>query len=476
MEHIDIWKLDENLYTSQLIDELKMSSKKTTKLLDLNKTEFTILEKYVYDIALFHFQRLNVDINKHCIEFWCKTKFDTHNLHLDCDEFLKKQSCQYVHPLLSCVTYLNDNSCPTIITNVDLESYKYKEFEKQTSIFLSTPKRNKQITFDGSFYHGSTTLTDNSDLDDRFIIAINLWNKKPTNVDYYFPDTNNERITFNKNEPIVNICEDKNIHTINVSNKIINYNLFENILYNHDVKSCHQFNELIKSFECENTNTNTNITSFKFVLDKTIEKKELDIQLKNKYGDIMDDINEIMNDEIKLKYNRFLQRFQYTKIYTPDICHFIINECEKYATNNGGWTTKRHHKYPTTDLPVEKIPSIFGLILETLKTITQKIKSSYGLKDNMMIDIIDIFVVKYKDDAQNQLEMHHDGSFLSFNILLSDTNDFEGGGTYFDDGLTSHLEQGDILIHSSRIKHAGLPIVKGTRYLLVGFININLIA
>jgi predicted 2-oxoglutarate/Fe(II)-dependent dioxygenase YbiX len=70
--------------------------------------------------------------------------------------------------------------------------------------------------------------------------------------------------------------------------------------------------------------------------------------------------------------------------------------------------------------------------------------------------------------------MHHDGSFLSFNVLLSDTSDFEGGGTYFDDGLTSHLEQGDILIHSSRIKHSGLSITKGTRYLLVGFLNLDI--
>jgi predicted 2-oxoglutarate/Fe(II)-dependent dioxygenase YbiX len=70
--------------------------------------------------------------------------------------------------------------------------------------------------------------------------------------------------------------------------------------------------------------------------------------------------------------------------------------------------------------------------------------------------------------------MHRDGSFLSFNILLSHAADFEGGGTYFDDGLTAYLEQGDILIHSSKIKHAGLPITKGTRYLLVGFLNLDL--
>ena len=109
----------------------------------------------------------------------------------------------------------------------------------------------------------------------------------------------------------------------------------------------------------------------------------------------MDDINEIMNETIKLKYNRFLQRFHYTKVYTPDICKYIINESEKYATNNGGWTTKRHDKYPTTDLPVDKIPSIFGLVLETMNTIVKKVKKSYGLNDEMMINIKDLFVVKY---------------------------------------------------------------------------------
>jgi predicted 2-oxoglutarate/Fe(II)-dependent dioxygenase YbiX len=90
----------------------------------------------------------------------------------------------------------------------------------------------------------------------------------------------------------------------------------------------------------------------------------------------------------------------------------------------------------------------------------------------MKLNVKDLFVVKYKENAQNYLDMHQDGSFLSFNILLSDPIEFEGGGTYFDDGLTAHLEQGDILIHSSRVKHSGLPIVKGTRYLLVGFLDI----
>ena len=81
--------------------------------------------------------------------------------------------------------------------------------------------------------------------------------------------------------------------------------------------------------------------------------------------------------------------------------------------------------------------------------------------------------MKYSYDAQNQLDMHCDGSFISFGILLSDTNDFEGGGTHFDDDLRINLDQGDILIHSGLIKHSGLRITRGTRYVLVGFVNIT---
>jgi hypothetical protein len=470
MNEINIWNANYSFENEEMLKEIDANFHISTKLLDLSKPEFNLFEKFVYDTAMFHFKRLNIDVTKsqYYVEFWCKNKFDTHALHLDCDEYQKKTHLNYIYPLLSCVTYLNDNPCPTIITNVDLEKYKYKEFETQTELFLSMPKCNKQITFDGRFYHGSTLLSDDEKDKEisRYIIAINLWNKKPTNVDYYLVEGNQQ--LFLKEDTIATIeNNENNIQTINVCKKTINYNLYEDLLYIKNEKVCYPFGKLIKDI-----NTNENPNTYKFVLDTTIEQKQLETKLKNKYGDVMDDVNEIMDEKIKLKYNRFLQRFHYTKVYTPDICRFIINESEKYAQNNGGWTTKRHHNYPTTDLPVEKITSIFGLVLETMNTILNKVSKSYGLHENMKINITDLFVVKYKDDAQNHLEMHCDGSFLSFNILLSDKNDFEGGGTYFDDGLTAHLEQGDIFIHSSRIKHAGLPITKGTRYLLVGFLNI----
>jgi hypothetical protein len=474
----EIWKTNSN-YETKIIEHINANSFQTTKLLDLNKESYSLFEKFVYDTALHHFKRLNIDItkpdNEYYVEFWSKNKFETNKLHLDCDEYEKKTNFNYIYPIMSCLTYFNENPSPTIITNIDLDSYKYKEFENQTTIVLSMPKTNKQITFDGKYYHGSTCIMPIKN-DDRYIIAINLWNKKPKNVEYFTNKNEESKQMYKKEEQIFTIekQEDK-ITTINVTKSVINYDFFQDILYNNKTDLCYRFNKLIENVsEDVSENVNEPNTTFKIVLDTTIEKKELDSKLKNKYGDVMDDINEIMNETIKLKYNRFLQRFCYNKIYTPDMCKFIINECEKYAVNNGGWTLKRHDNYPTTDLPVEKIQSIFGLVLETMNAVSSKVKKSYCLNENFKINIKDLFVVKYKDNAQNHLELHCDGSFLSFNILLSDKNDFEGGGTYFDDGLTAHLEQGDILIHSSRIKHAGLPVTKGTRYLLVGFLNINI--
>jgi len=477
--NVNVWTMQDtndveyNELIKTYISENKWLSK--THLLDLSKTKYTLIEKYVYDIAMFHFKRLDIEVSdKHFVEFWCKDKFSTYDLHVDCDELLKRRNV-YEYPMLSCVTYLNDNpDCPTIITNVDLNCYKYKEFENQTELLLSFPVKNKQITFDGKYYHGCTVINDESVVKDRYIIAINLWNKKPMNVDYFTP-TNNTETIFDTTDNIKILEINKRIiKSIKVSEDIINYDLFNDILYKNPtfkldfcprMDTCFRFQEYIQ--------TNGEHDTFKFILDKSINEKKKEVELKNKYGDIMDDIVEIQDKTIDLKYNRFLQRFTYSKVYSPDMCRFIINESENYAKNNGGWTTKRHIKYPTTDLPVEKIPSIFGLIIESMNTVLNKVKMSYGLHEDMTINIKDLFVVKYSHDAQNSLEMHTDGSFLSFSVLLNDKNEFEGGGTYFDDGLTCSLDQGDLSIHSSLIKHSGLPVTKGTRYLLVGFLDID---
>jgi hypothetical protein len=305
------------------------------------------------------------------------------------------------------------------------------------------------------------------------MLAINLWDRKPKNISYHdnkilvnnLINSKNNYDIFNK--IINNISLMNNSFTsIEVSNKIINFDFFEQLLYNREQYLFLKFGEFISLNDIEH--------SFQIIRNNDYDKNKIQQELKTKYGNIIDDINAIMDENNVIRYNRFLQRFQYPKIFTHDICKWIINESENYAHSSGGWTKNRHNNYPTTDLPIDNIKSIFPFMIETFRTISIKIKNSYNLSDDIKINFVDVFVVKYKFNEQNYLEIHKDGSFLSFNILLSNPNDFDGGGTYFDDGLIMKPDQGDLIIHSSKIKHSGLPITKGTRYLLVGFINLNL--
>ena len=87
----------------------------------------------------------------------------------------------------------------------------------------------------------------------------------------------------------------------------------------------------------------------------------------------------------------------------------------------------------------------------------------------------DAFIVRYTQGKQPSLGEHVDGHHVSFNIALSDPDDYEGGGTSFaprwrgDEDVTIRISQGSVLCHPARVLHSGAETKNGTRYLLVGF-------
>jgi len=81
-------------------------------------------------------------------------------------------------------------------------------------------------------------------------------------------------------------------------------------------------------------------------------------------------------------------------------------------------------------------------------------------------------LVKYDGKAKGT-EMHTDNSeyiYITLNVVLSDDNDFTGGGTYIEAiDETIHLKQGEMLIHLGDLEHAGRDIHSGVRSLLICF-------
>ncbi|MDH7444316.1 2OG-Fe(II) oxygenase [Aquimarina sp. 2201CG14-23] len=79
----------------------------------------------------------------------------------------------------------------------------------------------------------------------------------------------------------------------------------------------------------------------------------------------------------------------------------------------------------------------------------------------------------YKYEEGQRFKMHRDGSykrnekecsFFSFLIYLND--DFEGGETYFEEGVTIMPKLGEALLFHHPLRHEGKPIVSGTKYVL----------
>ena len=209
---------DEEIYIKKLINICNM---KKTFLLNTNKNDFNILEKIVFELAMFHFNRLgiNYDPELHYVEFWTKkeiiTKQKIHNFHSDKDEkYLRKKNI-LLNPLLSTVTYLTDSFFPTIITNIPEKNENLNNVIDK-SILLSFPNKLKHISFDGKYLHGVANVSKN--IPDEFklekkprqTIMFNIWDIKPFDIEYNNDLENDEKYVLDTK--IINSLVEKNLN------------------------------------------------------------------------------------------------------------------------------------------------------------------------------------------------------------------------------------------------------------------------
>lgn len=476
----NIWKIDcQDSDYEILVNSIQNNFKKQLYVLDINKTSFDIVEKYVYDIAKSHFDRLGIDISTKYVEFWYKSHVNIskdlisgiNNFHIDCDEVERKCNNIFFKPLLSCVSYFNTCDFPTLITQVNNDEYKFKKFENKNEIQLIFPEERKQITFVGTNFHGVLNISNldaNTEIK-RLMFAINLWDRIPTDICLYKNQNKNENI-YQKEPKIFGVINNENqFATINNKKKQFDFNFYETMLY--DKYNFVLNADIIKAIR-EYTGSEKNFIIADIIENKESQNVDSKTAIFDKLNSQIQKINNITEDTLDIFYNRFIQRFIYNNVFSKSVCEWLIYESEEYAKKNNGWTTHRHAKYPTTDIPLENITNIFNFCLYSFNDFFKKIQNSYCLPDYVNFNIIDLFIVKYDYEMQNSLELHHDGSFLSLNILLNDPSEFEGGGTYFNDGITVFSKQGDLIVHSGKVKHSGLPISKGKRYVLVAFVNI----
>ena len=183
-------------------------------------------------------------------------------------------------------------------------------------------------------------------------------------------------------------------------------------------------------------------------------------------------------------------------ILSQDECHSIVQDAERFASKSkSGWGTHRHVDHATTDLAVKNVPALAWLTTKIEQTLFPEFEQLFHLKRKSLF-IEDMFVAKYeyedeeeeeeeeeeddkgghrKEKKQTGLGEHEDGSLWSFVLPLNECCEFDGGGTQF-----VHLEehrqlhrppQGMCVMFSGKNRHKGVPITRGVRYILAGFLG-----
>jgi len=200
--------------------------------LDLEKKEYTIFEKLIYDIAAFHFNRLGLDINDrgYFVECWTHYRFcSNYSLHIDVDEPEYKKNKQLFLPFLTTLTYFNNIKNPTMILNVTEDQYSKNEYQNCDTYF-SFPKMLKHVAFEGNkYYHGAINyFGDTEGKNDRYILGMNLWKRPLAFVEKYnFNIYNNHDFRFkqlfyiNKHYSIFMFKQCDEIKTIKVNHTIM---------------------------------------------------------------------------------------------------------------------------------------------------------------------------------------------------------------------------------------------------------------
>jgi len=173
-------------------------------------------------------------------------------------------------------------------------------------------------------------------------------------------------------------------------------------------------------------------------------------------------------------------------LISPETCDQIrmmadnhTREIYKSGASTETWRTL--YTYTKMDLPVVEVKDMVkkytDQILHDVKKIVGEIFGGSMKKEAMKLRPRSwkephLLLYQRLDNRPDHLgiEMHYDGCDITWSAMMSRSDEYEGGGTYFRClKKTVKLQQGQVLIHPGELYHKGCEITMGVRTLLVCF-------
>lgn len=419
------------------------------------------IDSYAHKIIKYHSQQSNIELtNEYTIQYEI---VNINNSKLQ-NEYIKK--CK-LHPELSILCYYFKNNSPVVFTEVDLETYKYKEFKTENKICVYNPSEGCQIVFDGSKYYGAVNVHDTPS--DSFL-KINLFKiKRDKLIDYMrtakidvsevtHDNVNGFEITDNYIN--ANIQKKTTENIINITECSYN-NEFENILYNsNELPAIQQIQRILS-----NITETMNIVCVNYATKEGVNY----VKLLSEHGEHMKDIISIIDKNSTLCENNIYYKPKIIQnILTPDICHWILNECFKHV--NWKQSTRKNYEYYAI---LEQFPHILNFILFISNFWLFSIRNMLSIPNKLNLNINEIFLAKYTTNKQIN-DYNSDGGFLIINIQLNDPDEFSGGEiAFYNENENLQLKKYDCIIYNGKKQRTPGNVSNGEKYMLVLMIEIT---
>ncbi len=148
---------------------------------------------------------------------------------------------------------------------------------------------------------------------------------------------------------------------------------------------------------------------------------------------------------------------------TEEYCEYLVTACKVV----GNWTPHPADKFATHDIhfETEMAPLYETFKSELITNIFPKI-SNYWDIDPFLPD--DIFALKYAEETQTSLDLHHDESYISCSVKLNE--DYEGAVLEFprQEFSNADIHIGELICWPSKITHPhrSTPLTHGEKFSL----------
>jgi hypothetical protein len=219
-------------------------------LLDLKKKTYCILEKYVYDIAMHHIDRLQLSNRTDIfIQFWLKSGdlCKTTPLHQDwhmygCDNTENNQC-------ISTITYLTDNIRPTLFTDITIDDKENATFDTFNKIALLFPRTFNHVSFLGTkYFHGHYDVFPEEQDTSRGILAVKIWIGLQPKLLPFEPELFSLESTYEKDVPLLQFIDNtKETHIQLPDNRYIHSDFFHDVIFSGSKKACYPFGTIIQN-------------------------------------------------------------------------------------------------------------------------------------------------------------------------------------------------------------------------------------